>query len=317
MAMRIFLAGATGAVGRPLVKKLVAAGHEVVGMTRRDDRAEWLHEQGATAVVGTALDSEWLQAVVRESRPEVVIDQMTDLPQRLGMRGMGRFYRSQVRLRTEGSAALLAGARAAGARRLIAQSVAFIYAPGADGPMTEADPTWDDAPEPFGTALRGAGAHDRMVAGVPDIDGVVLRYGVFYGPGTHYAPGNGQYEDIRRRRLPLVGDGDSVWSFIHVDDAAQAALDALDRGAPGIYNVVDDEPAPMRDWLPHFAETIGAKPPRRVPQWLARITAGPALTAWATLFPGASNAKARAELGWQPNYTTWREGFPQSLGGHA
>jgi nucleoside-diphosphate-sugar epimerase len=311
--MRIFLAGATGAVGRPLVKKLVAAGHEVVGLTRRDDRAQWLYEHGATAVVGTALDSEWLQAAVRESRPEVVIDQLTDLPQRLGMRGMGRFYRGQIRLRTKGSAALLAGARAAGARRLIAQSVAFIYAPGAGGPKTEADPTWDDAPEPFGNALRGAAAHDRLVAGAPGIDGVVLRYGVFYGPGTHYAPGNGQYEDIRRRRLPLVAAGDSVWSFIHVDDAAQAAVDALDRGAPGIYNVVDDDPAPMRVWLPHFAETIGAKPPRRVPQWLARITAGPAITAWATLFPGASNAKARAELGWQLSHTSWREGFPESL----
>jgi nucleoside-diphosphate-sugar epimerase len=311
--MRIFLAGATGAVGRPLVKKLVAAGHQVVGLTRRDDRAQWLYEHGATAVVGTALDSEWLQAAVRESRPEVVIDQMTDLPQRLGIRGMGRFYRGQNPLRAKGSAALLAGARAAGARRLIAQSVAFIYAPGAGRPKTEADPTWDDAPEPFGNALRGAAAHDRLVVGAPDIDGVVLRYGVFYGAGTHYAPGNGQYEDIRRRRLPLVDDGNSVWSFIHVDDAAQAAVDALDRGAPGIYNVVDDEPAPMRVWLPHFAETIGAKPPRRVPQWLARITAGPAITAWATLFSGASNAKARAELGWQPSHTSWREGFPESL----
>jgi nucleoside-diphosphate-sugar epimerase len=312
--MRIFVAGATGAVGRPLVKKLVAAGHHVVGLTRHDDRAQWLYEQGATAVVGNALDGEWLQAAVCEAKPEVVIDQMTDLPQRVGMRGMRRFYRGQNPLRVRGSAALLAGARAAGARRIIAQSVAFLYAPGSGGPKTEGDPPWDTAPEPFGNAVRIAAAHDLLVAGAADIEGVVLRYGVFYGPGTHYAPGNGQYEDIRRRRLPLVTDGDSVWSFIHVDDAAQAAVDALDRGGPGIYNVVDDDPAPMRVWLPHFAETIGAKPPRRVPEWLARVTAGPAITAWATLFPGASNAKARAELGWQPSHASWREGFPQSLG---
>jgi nucleoside-diphosphate-sugar epimerase len=311
--MKVFLAGSTGAVGRPLVIRLVASGHEVVGLTRREERTRWLRENGAKAVVGDALDARWLERAVREAEPEVVVDQMTDLPQRVGFRGMGRFYKGQNPLRSQGSSALLAAARAAGARRLVAQSVAFIYAPGGGGIKSEADRLWTDAPEPFGKALRVAAEHDERVAGDSQLEGVVLRYGVFYGPGTHYAPGNGMYEDIRRRRTPLVGDGGSIWSFCHVEDAARAAVDALGGRPPGIYNVVDDEPAAMRDWLPYFARLIGAKPPRKVPEWLARLTAGPAITAWATSFPGASNAKARAELGWEPRYPSWREGFRDAL----
>jgi nucleoside-diphosphate-sugar epimerase len=192
---------------------------------------------------------------------------------------------------------------------VIAQSVAFIYAPGGGGLKNEEAPVWDDAPEPFGSALRGAAAHDRRVVEAPAVEGVVLRYGVFYGSGTHFAPGNGVYEDVKHRRMPIVGEGASVWSFCHVDDAADAAVAALTRGDPGVYNVVDDEPAPTRIWLPEFARAIGAKPPRRVPQWLSRAFAGPAITAWATSFPGASNEKVRRELGWEPRYRSWREGF--------
>jgi nucleoside-diphosphate-sugar epimerase len=307
--VKVFLAGATGAVGRPLVPRLLSAGHEVVALTRSPERAQRLREQGAAPVVGDALDVAWLDRAVRAAEPDAVIDQLTDLPQRLGFRGMRRFYARQTPLRTIGSTALLAAARAAGARRIVAQSVAFIYAPGPGGLKRETDPVWHDAPEPFGAALRGAAAHDDRVTQQTDIEGVVLRYGVFYGPGTHYAPGNGIHKDVLRRRMPLVGDGASVWSFCHVDDAARAAVLALERGAPGIYNVVDDEPAPMREWLPYFAEAIGAKPPLRVPPWLSRITAGPAITAWATSFPGTSNAKARAELGWTPAIPSWRKGF--------
>jgi nucleoside-diphosphate-sugar epimerase len=311
--VKVFLAGATGAVGRPLVRRLVDNGHDVVGLTRTDERARWLYENSAQAVVGSALDTDWLKARVIEAQPEVVIDQMTNLPQKIGFRGLRRFYKHQNPLRIRGSGALLEGAVQAGARRLIAQSVAFIYAPDGGGIKTESDRTWDDAPEPFGEALRVAGAHDRQVVRDTRIEGIVLRYGVFYGPGTHYEPGHGVYEDIRRRRMPLVGDGDSVWSFCHVDDAAQAALLALERGDRGVYNVVDDEPAAMRDWLPYVAQLIAAKPPPTVPRWLARLTAGPAITAWATQFPGASNAKARAELGFSPEYPSWRDGFAQSL----
>jgi nucleoside-diphosphate-sugar epimerase len=310
--MKIFLAGSTGAVGRPLLNRLVASGHDVVGLTRLDKRARWLRENGATAVVGNALDAKWLERAMRDAAPEVVIDQMTDLPQRLGLRRMRRFYRGQNALRTRGSGALLAAARSAGARRMITQSVAFIYAPDGGGLKRETDRVWDDAPEPFGEAIRIAAEHDSRLTAESHPEGVVLRYGVFYGPGTHYAPGNGVYEDIRRRRMPLVGQGDSIWSFCHVDDAAQAAVDALDRGTPGIYNIVDDEPVAMREWLPHFAQVIGAKPPHRVPVWLSRVAAGPAITAWATAFPGASNEKARRELGWEPSYPTWREGFERA-----
>lgn len=312
--MRIFLAGATGAVGRPLVTRLVAAGHDVAGLTRHEERARWLRENGAAPIVGDALDTRWLERAVHEVEPEIVIDQMTDLPQRIGFRGMRRFYRGQNPLRRQGSHGLLSAARAARARRIITQGVAFIYAPDGGGVKAETDRIWDDAPEPFGEAVRIAAEHDRRVAAESELDGVVLRYGVFYGPGTHFAPGKGMYEDIRRRRMPLVGDAASVWSFCHVEDAAQAAVVALDRGAAGIYNVVDDEPAPLHEWLPVYAEAIGAKRPFRVPAIIARLVAGPFATAMATQLRGASNAKAKREFGWQPRYASWRDGFTEALG---
>jgi nucleoside-diphosphate-sugar epimerase len=307
--MRVFVAGATGAVGRPLVQQLVGAGHEVVGMTRSADRARWLESVGARAAVGSAFDEEWLRGAVGDARPEVVIDQMTALPQRIRPRGLRRFYREQIPLREQGSAALLRAAVDAGARRVIAQSVAFIYAPDGGGPKDEDAPVWIDAPKPFGRSVAVAAAHDRRVVELDEVEGVVLRYGLFYGPGTHFSPGNGIYEDVRKRRFPIVGDGESVWSFVHVEDAARATLAALDGGRPGIYNIVDDEPAPTRTWVPVYAEAIGAPPPRRVPVWLARATTGPAMTAWATQFPGASNAKAVSELRWRPRLSSWREGF--------
>jgi nucleoside-diphosphate-sugar epimerase len=307
--VKIFLAGATGAVGRPLVKLLVAGGHEVVGVTRRWDRANWLEEVGAEAVIGDAFDEEWLRDAVRRSESEVVIDQMTDLPQRIGVRGMRRFYRGQNPLRTKASGALLRAAEDARARRVISQSVAFIYAPDGGGVKSEQDAIWADAPEPFGNALRTAATHDEKVVGLSELEGVVLRYGVLYGPGTHFAKGNGIYNDVRWRRFPIVGNGESVWSFCHVEDAARAAVAALDAGNAGIYNVVDDEPARARDWIPRYAELIGAARPYRVPRWLARIFAGPAMTAWGTSFPGSSNRKAKLELGWEPLHRSWYQGF--------
>lgn len=309
--MKVFVAGATGAIGRPLVRELVAGGHEVIGMTRKPERAAWLVDAGAEALVGNAFDAPWLIDRVGGIAPEIVIDEMTDLPQRIGFRGIRRFYRGQIPLRREASRALLRAAEEAGARRIIAQSVAFIYAPDGGGPRSEQDPIWSDAPEPFGEALREAAAHDEKVVALHRTEGLVLRYGVFCGPGTHFDEGNGIYEDVRRRRLPIVGAGASNWSFCHVEDAARATVAALDRGRRGIYNVVDDEPAPARDWIPYYAELIGAKPPYRVPKWLARLTAGPAMTVWGTSFPGASNAKAKAELGWRPRFATWREGLAE------
>jgi nucleoside-diphosphate-sugar epimerase len=311
--VRVFVAGATGAVGRPLVVRLIRAGHEVVGMTRSHDRAQWLTKVGARPAVGNAFNADWLREAVDEARPEVVIDELTDLPQRIGLRGMRRFYRGQIPLRTVGSGNLLEAARAAGVRRVISQSVAFIYAPDGGGLKAETDRAWSDAPAPFGAALGGAAEHDELVVRSTEFEGVVLRYGVFYGPGTHFAPGNGIHRDVRRRRLPIVGEGRSIWSFVHVQDAAMATVNALQHGEAGIYNVVDDEPAPTREWIPEYAAIIGAPPPRTVPRWLSRVFAGPAMTAWSTEFPGASNEKAKRELNWRPGYSSWRQGFRDGL----
>jgi nucleoside-diphosphate-sugar epimerase len=311
--MKVFLAGATGAVGRPLLRELLQAGHDVVGTTRKPARARELERAGAEALVLDALETESLVRAVIRARPEVVIDQLTQLPQRIRPRGMRAFYRRQNLLRGRAGAALIEAARSAGARRLIAQSVAFIYAPNGEELRREDDPVWRDAPAPFGRALRIAADHDERVAACDELEGVVLRYGVFYGPGTHSAPGNGIYEDVRRRRFPVAGAGNAVWSFVHVEDAARATMDALGRGSAGIYNIVDDEPAPVSEWLPAYAEAIGARPPRRLPAWLVRAFAGPAMAAWLTNRPGAANQKAKGELGFSPRFASWRQGFREAL----
>jgi nucleoside-diphosphate-sugar epimerase len=311
-AVKTLVAGGTGAVGRPLTRLLIEAGHEVVAITRSADNAARLGEFGATPLVGSVLDLDWLGNAVRDAAPEVVIDQLTDLPQRVRPRGLRAFYRRQIPLRTQGSGALLDAARRSGARRMVSQSVAFIYAPDGGGLKVESDRIWRDAPAPFGAALAGAADHDQRLIETPDLDGIVLRYGVFYGPGTLFALGNGIYEDVRRRRFPMVGAGESRWSFCHVQDAAAAAVNALDHGERGVYNVVDDEPAFVRDWLPIFAESIEAPPPRSVPAWLSRLVAGPALTAWGTSFPGTANDKAKGDLGWSPQYASWRQGFREA-----
>jgi 2-alkyl-3-oxoalkanoate reductase len=313
--MKIFLAGATGAVGRPLVRQLLDEGHEVVALTRSPEKAKWLRDLRAEAALGNAMDIEWLRPAVLRAKPEVVIDQMTDLPQRQRPHGLGKFYKRQIPLREIGSRALLRAAEESGARRLIAQSVAFLYAPNGSGPRSEADRAWVEAPGVLGKAFAGAAAHDERVVHSTGLEGVVLRYGFFYGPGTTFAPGNGLYEDTRRRRLPLSGDGASFWSFVHVDDAACAAVAALSQGQHGLYNVVDDEPAPMREWLPEYADLIGAKPPRRLPEWLVRVGAGAPMSAFLTRFPPVSNARAKNQLGWSPRFSSWRQGFREGIPG--
>jgi nucleoside-diphosphate-sugar epimerase len=312
--MRVFVAGATGAIGHPLVQQLLAAGHEVTGMTRSAERARRLEEAGAAAVVCDAFDAAGVEHAVRAARPEVVIDQLTDLPPRYDVRKLKAMYERQNRLRREGSGNLLRASEAAGARRHILQTVAFIYEPG-PGLADEDDPTFINAPEPFDEATRVVAEAEHHVVGSILLEGIVLRYGVFYGPGTYYAPGGSQAEDVRKRRYPVVGAGTGVFSFVHVDDAADATVAALDRGRPGaIYNVVDDEPAAMKDWLPALAEAIGAKPPRRVPGWLARVFVGSFPVYLATQLRGASNRRAKEDLGWRPSHPTWREGFGE-LGG--
>jgi 2-alkyl-3-oxoalkanoate reductase len=297
--MRVFVAGASGVIGRPLVAQLVAAGHDVTGMTR--SRPEAVEQAGATAVVCDALDAGALREAVAGA--EVVVHQLTALPQRFDPRRKD-FYDATNRIRTEGTRNLLA---AAPGSRVVCQSIAFAYRPYREPRVLDEDaPLFTEAPPPFGDATRAVAEMERVVL---EADGLVLRYGWFYGPGTYYGEGGSTTKDVRRRRFPIVGGGGGLFSFVHVDDAAAATVAAVERGAAGAYNVVDDEPAPMREWLPVFAEAIGARPPRRVPVWLARLLAGKAVAAMSTTLPGATNARARRELGWEPRWPSWRDGF--------
>jgi len=310
--VRVFVAGASGAIGRPLIRQLVEAGHEVTGTTRRPERAEEIRAAGAKAVVCDVLDREALTAAVQEARPEVVVNQLTSLPQDFNPRKID--YGPTNRVRGEGGGNLMAAALAVGARRYVTQSIAFIYAPEGDWVKDEEARPFEEAPPPFDEGERAMLAHEREVLGTDGIEGVVLRYGQFYGPGTYYAPGSGSLaKEVERRRLPIIGPGTGTASFIHVEDAASATVAALDRGGPGIYNVTDDEPSPAREWLLVYAEALGAKPPRRVPTWLARLVGGRMAVQFGVHLRGASNAKAKRELGWQPRYASWRQGFREAL----
>jgi len=310
--MRVFVAGASGAIGRPLVPKLVAAGHEVTGMTRSEARAEDVRAAGARAAVVDVFDSDALAAAMRGASPEVLIHELTSLPDRIDFRKEDT-YAATNRVRTEGTRNLIDAARTAGARRLVCQSIAFAYRMDGEGLKTEDDPLLADAPGAFGSGVSALREMEATVLGSDGMDGLVLRYGFFYGPGTYYAADGTSTEDVRRRRMPIVGKGSGVFSFIHVDDAADATVAAVEHGAPGVYNIVDDEPAPMSEWVPVFAEAAGAKPPRRVPVWLARFVAGKAVSGFAVALRGVSNEKAKRELGWQPAHPTWRTGFAESL----
>ncbi len=311
--MRVFLAGASGAIGKRLVPALVAAGHEVTGTTRKSERVPEIEAGGATAVICDALDRDALIAAVADARPEVVVHELTALPERLDPRKKG-VYAATARIRREGTANLVAAAKAAGARRLVAQSIAFVYEPRGDWIKDEDAPVMAAAEGEFGEALESTMNLERQVLEAEGLEGLVLRYGFFYGPGSSYRRDGFQAEEVRKRRFPVVGSGDSTFSFIHVDDAAAATVAAVERGAPGIYNVVDDEPAPAREWIPVYAEAVGAKPPRRLPAWLVRLVAGKAIAQFATTLRGASNAKAKRELGWQPSHSSWRAGFRDALG---
>lgn len=312
--MRVFVAGASGAIGRPLVPKLVAAGHEVTGMTRSEASAEKIRAAGARAAVVDVFDVDALRSAVAEARPEVLVHELTSLPDRLDFR-KADVYEPTNRVRTEGTRNLLDAARAAGARRFITQSIAFAYRTDGARVKSEDDPLMDDAPGPFGSGIRSLREMESMVLGAEDLEGLVLRYGFFYGPGTYYGEDGTTTADVRRRRMPIVGKGTGVFSFIHVEDAADATVAAVGRGAPGAYNVSDDEPVEMSEWLPVFAEAAGAKRPFRVPVWLARLLGGREVPTFALELRGASNEKAKRDLAWEPAHPSWRTGFAESLGG--
>jgi nucleoside-diphosphate-sugar epimerase len=309
--MKVFVAGASGAIGKPLVGRLIEAGHEVTGMTRNQRRAEEITAAGGVGVVCDVFDEEGLERALRAAEPEVVVHALTALPDRLDTRK--NFLAATNRIRTEGTDNLLSAARAAGARRVVAESVAFLYEPGGSGPNVEDDPMARSAPGFFSEAVAALEHLEASVRGQEGIEGVVLRIGWLYGPGTHLGADGTQAEDVRRRRFPIVGDGGGVFSFTHVDDAAAAFAAAVAGGDPGVYNVVDDEPGEQREWLPVYAEALGAKPPRHVPSWLAKLVAGrPAIENMEGM-RGASNTKAKRGLGWQPVHPSWRQGFPDSL----
>ena len=312
--MRVFVAGATGAVGRPLVAQLLEAGHEVIGMSRSEAGAEALRRRGAEAVVCDVFDAAGLREAVEAARPEAVMHQLTAIPKRVNPRTYGRDFALNDRLRTEGTRNLVAAAQAAGARRMVAQSIAFAYRPEGGPVKTEDDPLDREGPGPWGKAVRAVHELEAAVTGSDAPAGVVLRYGQFYGPETHFAHAGYVAQDVRRRRFPIVGGGGGIFSFVHVEDAAAAAVRALEIDATGIFNVVDDEPAALRDWLPVYAEAIGAKPPRRVPKAVARLVAGPLAVVFTTQIRGASNRRAREQLGLELRYPSWREGFVRGLG---
>jgi 2-alkyl-3-oxoalkanoate reductase len=312
--VRVFVAGATGAIGRPLIERLRRAGHEVVGTTRSDRRTAIIRELGAEPVVLDARDIEALRAAVVQARPDVVVNQLTKLPERLNYRKSKETFGATSELRGQVGPALAGAAAEAGARRYVAQSVCFYYASTGKAAHTETDPLMELPPEsPAAQGTIALEALERSTLETPGLEGVVLRYGYFYGPGTHYARDGSWGADVRRRRFPIVGKGTGIFSFVHIDDAATATVAALDRGS-GIYNICDDEPAAMAEWLPVFAEALGAKPPRRVPVWLASWVAGKQAAVMATRLEGASNEKAKRELGWQPRYPSWRQGFTKGLG---
>ncbi len=314
--MRIFVAGATGALGKQLVPQLVEAGHEVTAMTRSESKAGVVAEMGAKPVIADALDAEAVGAAVAAARPEVVINQLTAISGSTNWRKIDADFVLTNRLRTEGTDILLSAAVAARARRYIGQSFApWAISSGGPSVKDEEAPMRAEAPKGVTETLAGIRHLEAAVTGADGIEGVVLRYGGFYGPGTNLAadPDGEMIEMVRKRKMPILGEGTGVWSFIHISDAASATVAAVERGAPGIYNVTDDEPAPVRDWLPVLAEDLGAKPPMRMPSFLGRIIAGPGVFAMMNEIRGASNAKAKRELGWRPRFASWRDGFVNGL----
>lgn len=299
--MKVFVAGAGGAIGLPLVRRLAAAGHEVSGLTRGGSGADRIRQAGGEAVVCDVFARADFVRAVADISPEVVINQLTSLPQKFEPKKTG-YYEANDRIRSEGGDNVIEATAAAGARRLITQSISFLYE--LSGPMVKSE----DEPLDSSGRLDATIEHERKALGDGRFEAAVLRYGLLYGPGTWYAKDGHLGREVRRRRLPIVGDGGGYSSFLHVEDAASAALTVLDGGS-GIFNVTDDEPAPTREWIPVFAEAMGAKPPRKVPFWLASLVGGKQLATFAVQGRGASNAKFKAATGWTPAFSSWRTGF--------
>jgi 2-alkyl-3-oxoalkanoate reductase len=307
--MRVLVAGAAGAIGRRLIPRLVAAAHEVTATTRTADKAEQLRGLGAEPLVVDGLDAAAVTEAVARARPDAIVHQMTALAGKPDLRRFDRWFATTNELRTKGTDILIAAARDAGVARLVAQSYTGWTNPRTGGPVkTEDDGLEPHPPRMQRESLAAIRYLEQVVPAAP-LEGIVLRYGNFYGPGASES----LVELIRKRRMPVIGDGAGVWSWIHLDDAAAATVAALERGVRGVYNITDDDPAAVGQWLPYLAQVVGAKPPLRVPAWLARPMAGAVTVRWMTQGRGSSNQKAKRELDWQPTWPSWREGFREGL----
>jgi nucleoside-diphosphate-sugar epimerase len=313
--MKVFVAGATGAVGKQLVPLLVAHGHDVVGMTRTEAKRDQLRSAGARPVVADALDADAVGRAVGEAEPDVIVHQLTAIPPSINMRRFESEFALTNRLRTEGTDRLLSAGRAVGVERFVAQSNAGLYARTGGPVKREDDPLDDDPPPAMRRGLAAIRHLEAAVTGAQWTEALVLRYGWFYGPGTSIAldPPGSQIELLRKRRLPIVGGGTGVWSFIHIEDAAAATVAAVEGGPAGIYNVVDDEPAPVSEWAPALAAAVGARRPLRLPRWIGRLAAGEWAVTAMTELRGGANDKAKHELDWRLRYPSWRQGFAKGL----
>jgi 2-alkyl-3-oxoalkanoate reductase len=306
--MRVFIAGGSGAIGRPLVSRLARAGHEVVATTRSAQRAQRVRDTGAEPVVVDAFDADAFRRAIVSARPDVVVHQLTSLAKPAA--DHASWLAETLRLRGEVTAVLVEAAREAGARRVVAQSASFMTAPEGPEVLDEQAPLYLDAPP--GPVLDHVVANavlERAVTGTEGIGGAVLRYGFFYDPGTAFAPGQPFAEAVRTGQTPIIGEGNGRYAFVHIDDAAEATARAIEQGATGIYNVVDDEPALLREWVPYLAQLVGGPAPRTVDEATAEREQGPQAVYYGNRLRGASNGKARRELAWTPTYPSWREGF--------
>ncbi|MEU4197407.1 NAD(P)-dependent oxidoreductase [Kribbella sp. NPDC026611] len=312
--MKVLVAGASGGLGRSLVPQLLAAGHEVTGMVRSESSAAGVRAFGADAVLADGLDADAVRAAVESARPEVVVHQMTALKGGIDFKHFDDSFAMTNRLRTEGTDNLLAASQAYGVRRFVVQSYAgWNLQHGGSATKTEADPLDPDPVPAMRQTMAGIRHLESAVLGASGIEGVALRYASFYGPTGDIGKGGSMVELIHKRRLPIIGDGTGVWSFIHYDDAADATVKAIESSVTGVFHVADDDPAQVAVWLPEFARILGAKPPRHVPAWIGRLAVGDVGVAAFTEIRGADNSLAKATFGWQPGYASWREGFRTGL----
>jgi nucleoside-diphosphate-sugar epimerase len=312
--MKVFLAGASGALGRRLIPRLIEHGHSVVGTTRTEAKAEVLRNLGAEPVVLDALDRAAVIDAVVQAQPDAIVHQLTALSD-IDFRKFEKSFELTDRLRSEGTDNLIAAAETVGVPHFVAQSYAGWPYARVGGPIKSEQEPLDPHPAP--QTRRSLDAIRHLETKVTEYNGIVLRYGGFYGPGTGLEPEGEQLRLVRKRQFPLLGEARGVWSFVHIDDAAAATVAALEHGKPGIYNIVDDDPAPVAEWLPYLAEVVGAKPPRHLPLWVGRLVGGEHMVVMMDESRGASNEKARRELGWEPAHHSWRQGFEEVLVGAA